>query len=570
MSEADRSDTSSETATDNHETAEHFAVDPSTIDQDETDDNEVDKSEVENKRDDTTKRDDTSRSVTKWKRLRRSQTRTLQSDALRAPRGVRITLALLIVPLFVGSLAAAAILRPQAVAHPQALGAPTELVEGTATNVTTRECQPGVPSGGMCSDVQIAVETGPDKGQTVNMTITEGPGQPRVKDGAPIIVGRTDDQGQITYYFSDLQRSNGLALVGIAFAIFVVAVARMRGLGALVGLAVTFAIITKFVLPSILDGNSPVLVTLVGASLIIIVVLYIAHGINARTSTAIIGTLTSLAIVGIGSVVAVRMANITGLSNEEVTYIQSFASNVNIEGLLLAGIILGGLGVLNDMTVSQASSVWEIHGARPTASRREVYSSAMRVGRDHIASTIYTLVLAYTGAALPLLILFTLADRSLGSVLTTDIVGEEIVRSAVGGIGLIASVPITTALAALVVKKMTGGSSELTEPANTTPDGGTDSVSGDGFDTESDKDAKGNPDDDHVIDLEGDSLAGETDSQGLSEAPVGDREVQKLDDLLTGPNHLQVKTRRTLGRKKDVTTKERKMSRRERKFWEGD
>lgn len=489
-------------------------------------------------------------------------------------------------PLVLGALVASVFLWPSnAQRHHPAFGVPTDLVKGTVVDVKQDFCQAGVPDAGICSDVSVAVKTGPDAGRTVTMTITEGPGQPRVEKDMGVVVGRTDTQGQITYYFADLERSNGLALLGFAFAVFLVWIARLRGIGALVGLVITFGVITIFVLPSILDGNSPVLVTVTGSTLIIVAVLYIAHGFNARTTTAIIGTLVSLAIVGVGAVFGVNIANVTGMSNEEVSYIQSFATNVNIEGLLLSGIILGGLGVLNDMTVSQASSVWEIHAARPTANRREIYASGMRVGRDHIASTVYTLVLAYTGAALPLLILFTLADRSLGSVLTSDIVGEEIVRSVVGGIGLMASVPITTALAAVVVKTT---KQTTTKEVGPTPDGDAESTGADSPSTASPPAAQDTPAAQHLAggpvesrvhatETPVDQGANSADQSGRQQtakapAPVGDNEVKKLDNLLANLPVAEPKKRRgifKIKRPQPTFFDHRPMSRRERKFWEG-
>jgi uncharacterized membrane protein len=178
---------------------------------------------------------------------------------------------------------------------------------------------------------------------------------------------------------------------------------------------------------------------------------YVAHGVSARTTTALLGTLGSLALTALLAAVFVSATHLTGLASEETTSLQSAVGDVSLSGLVLAGIVIGSLGVLNDVTVTQASAVWEVHAANPSQSRRRLYSSGMRVGRDHIASTVYTLVLAYAGASLPLLILFSVAGQNLTNVLTGDLVGVEIVRTLVGSIGLVAAVPLTTALAAIVV-----------------------------------------------------------------------------------------------------------------------
>jgi uncharacterized membrane protein len=182
------------------------------------------------------------------------------------------------------------------------------------------------------------------------------------------------------------------------------------------------------------------------------VALYLAHGFNARTTTAMLGTLASLAITGLLAVVFVEATKFTGFGSEEAVFLQISAQQVNLQGLLLGGIIIGTLGVLDDVTVTQASSVWELHAANPNLGTTGLYRAALRIGRDHIASTVNTLVLAYVGASLPLLLLFTLSNRPLGDVLTSEVMAEEIVRTLVGSIGLVASVPITTALASVVAR----------------------------------------------------------------------------------------------------------------------
>ena len=172
---------------------------------------------------------------------------------------------------------------------------------------------------------------------------------------------------------------------------------------------------------------------------------------------ASLGTLTSMALAAVLSYVAIRMTHLTGLSEEQNTAVQTYIGNVSVTGLLLAGFIIGSLGVLNDVTITQASAAFELASVDETATRREIFTATMRVGRDHIASTVYTLVLAYAGGALPLLLLFSVADRSIQDVLTGDSVSIEIVRSAVGGVALALSVPLTTAIAVLLARPITVG-----------------------------------------------------------------------------------------------------------------
>ncbi|HEV2758006.1 MAG TPA: YibE/F family protein [Acidimicrobiales bacterium] len=240
--------------------------------------------------------------------------------------------------------------------------------------------------------------------------------------------------------------------LGVLFAVAVVGLARWRGAAALLGLGVSLLVIVRFVLPAILAGESALGAAVVGSALIALVIIYLAHGVSARTTTAVLGTLLALALTALLAVAFVAATKLTGLSSEEGTYLRGvLGSSVNLRGMLLAGIVIGGLGVLNDVTVTQASAVWEIHLANPAVSASDLYRSAMRIGRDHIASTVDTLVLAYAGAALPLFVIFTVADRRLGDVVTGEIVAQEIVQTLVGSLGLIAAVPITTWLACLLV-----------------------------------------------------------------------------------------------------------------------
>lgn len=289
-------------------------------------------------------------------------------------------------------------------------------------------------------------------------------GVPTFHLGDRVRLAQTRDPitGGTLYNFDDFQRGVPLALFAGLFAIVVIVVARWRGLAALVGLGFTYVVVGYFLLPALLDGESPVQVALVATSAIMFVVLYLAHGVTARTTTALLGTLTSLLLAAGLSELAVRSAHITGLSSEAGTTLQAVTTGTSVTGLLLCGFIIGSLGVLNDMTVTQASAVWELRAAVPDSSPWAIFRRAMRIGRDHIASTVYTLVLAYAGAALPVLMLFSLSGRSVHDVLTGDEVGTEILRSLVGATGLVLAVPITTALASLIV---TASGRQVTEGA---------------------------------------------------------------------------------------------------------
>jgi uncharacterized membrane protein len=282
----------------------------------------------------------------------------------------------------------------------------------------------------------------------------QGGDQPNLHRGDRVVVGRSNEPGAgVAYYFSDYQRRTPLLVLAVIFGVVVVGLARWRGAAAVAGLFVSLLVLVKFVLPAVLDGESPVAVAIVGSAVIMLFVVYLAHGVNLRTTTALLGTGVALLLTGALAWVFVHAAQISGLASEEMTYLRSEAGTVSPQGLVLAGIIIGSLGVLNDVTVTQASAVWEIYLADPTTTTTRLYGAAMRVGRDHIASTVYTLVLAYAGAALPLLVLFTLTGRHFNDVVTGEIVAVEVVRTLVGSIGLVAAVPITTGLAVVFVRQ---------------------------------------------------------------------------------------------------------------------
>jgi uncharacterized membrane protein len=334
----------------------------------------------------------------------------------------------------------------------KALGPKAVLVRGTVELVEVKPCEGTREADKVtCTSASVKLSSGPDKGSVVVVENPTGPGTPRIRDGDRLVLGynREAPPGQ-QYYFSDYERRTPLIALGLLFAVAVVVLGRWRGLRALVGLAITFVVLTGFVLPAILAGRSPVWVAVVGASAALLVNLYLAHGFDVRTTTAVLGTLVSLGIIAALAAGFVAASHLTGLASEEAGYLQALSGQIDVRGLLLGGIIIGSLGVLDDVTVTQASAVWELHEANPNYGPRQLYGSALRIGRDHIASVVNTLVLAYAGASLPLLVLFVEANRGLGDVLTGETVAVEIVRTLVGSIGLVASVPITTALAAAV------------------------------------------------------------------------------------------------------------------------
>jgi uncharacterized membrane protein len=370
----------------------------------------------------------------------------------RASPRTRVLLLAALVPLVLATIAGLVALWPEnrTKSLPGDIGPTADLVNATVTSVTSAPC-PAAQN--ICSHVRVRVTSGPDRGDRVQLPeLILGADVPGLERGDRVVLGRTEDAtGRAEYYFSDFQRRTPLVWLALIFAAAVVAVGRWRGLAALIGLAITWIVLLWFVLPAILDGESPVAVALVGSGVMMLFALYLTGGFNARTTTALLGTLASLALTGVLASLFVTAAHLTGLSSEEGVYLQTVAGRVDLSGVLLAGIVIGALGALNDVTVTQASAVWALHAVNPALRARELYGRAMRIGRDHIASTVDTLVLAYVGASLPLLIVFTLADRRVGDILTSEVVASEVVRTLVGSIGLVASVPLTTGLAAIVV-----------------------------------------------------------------------------------------------------------------------
>ena len=379
-----------------------------------------------------------------------------QEGEFRASSQIRRALLIAVVPFIVLTLVGLVILWPgEPPGRLQGDFASPDRVGATVTKVEEIECQaiPGQESF-RCAEVTARIDEGDEAGTDASFETAETSQARNIAVGDKILVGRSlNDPNENRYFFIDYQRGLPLLGLGLLFAVVVVALSRMRGFAALVGLGISLFVLLAFVLPAILEGKSPIAVAAVGSAAIMFAALYMAHGINVRTTTAVLGTLVSLLLTCLLAAFFLDIVSFTGFGSEEAIFLQVSAAQVNLQGLIFAGVIIGTLGVLDDVTVTQASAVWEIHYANPRYSARQLYSSALRIGRDHIASTVNTLVLAYAGASLPLLILFTLADTPLSQTLTSEVVAQEIVRTLVGSIGLVASVPITTGLAALVVSR---------------------------------------------------------------------------------------------------------------------
>jgi uncharacterized membrane protein len=331
----------------------------------------------------------------------------------------------------------------------------TDLADGTVRSAGVEPCSYDPSTD--CNVATVEVTSGPGAGAEATLEFSDDSGVPaaRLEAGDDIVLNDLGPAAppEIRYTFADFQRRSPMLALAFLFAAIVLVVARLRGLLSLVGLVVSLAVVLGFVLPALVRGSSPVGVALTGAAVIALAVLYLAHGWHVRTTVALLGTMSSLVLIVVISTVFASLAQLTGLASEESVNLLAFAPDLDFRGLLLAAIIIGSLGVLDDVTVTQVSAVTELQVARPSITYRELYGQAVRIGRDHIASATNTLFLAYTAAALPLLMLFTQSGLPLGRVLTTETVAVEVVQALVGSIGLVASVPITTALAAWVLTR---------------------------------------------------------------------------------------------------------------------
>jgi uncharacterized membrane protein len=300
----------------------------------------------------------------------------------------------------------------------------------------------GGPDAGRRVQLQLAATRGlePDLDPGDDIRVTEAPEPPA---GASAVAGPA-------YSLYDFQRGMPMLVLTLIFVAVVLLFARLRGALSLLGLGISLAVILVFVVPAILDDRPPLAVAVVGSLAVALVTIPLAHGRGPKSLAAVLGTAASLLFTALLALVFTEAAHLTGFSSEEAVFLQVSGADLSLDGLLLAGMVVGALGVLDDVTVSQASTVLALRGANPALRFRELFLRALRVGRDHVSATVNTLVLAYVGAALPLLLIFSSADLGLGDALNLEVVAKEVVATLVGSIGLIAAVPVTTALAAVL------------------------------------------------------------------------------------------------------------------------
>lgn len=332
-----------------------------------------------------------------------------------------------------------------------------ELLEGRVTGVLDEKTTLRDGEKLLYQKLEVEITKGSLKGQKIE--VEKGDilvvGQPKYKVGDKVVISYSQDfEGNDIFFITDYVRRQPLVWLFLIFIVLAIAVGQWRGASSLVGLVISFLVIFLFILHQIYQGNDPVLITIAGSLVIVPVNFFLSHGFNRKTLVAMTGTFIALVIVGVLSQFFIGFAKLTGYSTEEAAFLHLAKEGmINMKGILLAGIIIGALGVLDDITVSQAAIVQQLKEANPRMKWKELFLRAMNVGQDHIASMINTLVLVYTGAALPLMLLFVDSSRPFSEIINYQMIAEEIVRTLVGSIGLILAVPITTLLASKIVFK---------------------------------------------------------------------------------------------------------------------
>lgn len=277
----------------------------------------------------------------------------------------------------------------------------------------------------------------------------------RYKKGDNVIIkGFEDITGNVTYRISETNRSGPLLFIALAFSVLAIIIARKKGIYSLLSLVFSFIIIFTILLPMLVSGKDPLVSVILSSLILLPIIFYLSHGFNTKTTIAIIATLSCMILTGILANIFIDLTNLQGYTSDESYLLKNQIANFDMRNLLLAGMIISSLGILDDITVSQISIVFELHALNPDLKIKELYSKGMNVGKDHIASMINTLVLVYAGSSLPLLLLFINNPLPAAELISFEMLATEIVKTLVGSIGLILAVPAATMLASYYLTKM--------------------------------------------------------------------------------------------------------------------
>ncbi|QPL04561.1 YibE/F family protein [Actinomyces respiraculi] len=392
-------------------------------------------------------------------------------------RRVVTVLAALVVPLVVATLVGLAVLWP---GRSDLVGSQSFNAQGTSTESATvtsldvADCAQaaaplGAVSDGSLLDSAVCAEitTGAAAGAIMPVHVpAESLPAADVGDRLNVIYTADALVGGTPFIFVDYQRQLPVGALALVYAVVVVAVAGRKGVLSVVGLLLSSGVLLLFMIPALLEGGSPMAVTLTGSVAMMLLAVYVAHGVSVRTTTALLGTLAGVVITVMLALWGVGAANLTGAVGDDALTLTTRVPGLDLRSLLTCGMVIAGLGVLNDVTITQASAVWELHAANPALGRGRLFTGGMRIGRDHIASTVYTLAFAYAGTALPLILSASLIDRAVIDTVLSGEIAEELVRTLVSSIGLVLAIPATTLIAALLCRTERP---EHAEPTERTP-----------------------------------------------------------------------------------------------------
>jgi uncharacterized membrane protein len=313
--------------------------------------------------------------------------------------------------------------------------------------------------------LRLRITQGPLRGQEVD--VEYGTMRPTSEDrlfraGDRLVVDRTRTvDGGDFFSVSDFVRTQPLLWLTLLFVAGTLLLSGWQGMRSLVGMAISLLVIGAFIVPQILAGGNPVLIAMVGSVAMMGASLYLVYGWQHKTHVAVAGLLLSLVFTGLLAVWFVGWARLSGYGAEEASFLQVAGFQLDPQGLLLAGIMIGVLGALDDIAIGQSSAIFELSKANPGLTWQRLFRHGMVIGRDHIAAMVNTLLLAYVGAALPLVLLFTVYAESLGITLNREIIAEEIVRTLVGSLGLLAGVPVTSLIASIVARPRRDGTAPI-------------------------------------------------------------------------------------------------------------
>lgn len=330
---------------------------------------------------------------------------------------------------------------------------PIEMMEGVVLQVIQEEEIQTDIGGQTYQRLEVEITEGEEKGETIFVEQGNVPTVhvPTFDEGDPVLLTKQEIEGKAIYAIADFQRTTPLGIIALVFIVTLLLIGRTKGIRPLLGMLFSFLVVFQFLLPHLLNGLNPILTVILAALVIIPVTFYLSHGVNQKTHLAITSTLLAVLFTGVFAYLSIHLAHISGLASESAQYLRLTSMvSIDFSSLLLAGIIISLIGVLDDVSITQASVIQELQESNPSLSFKELYRRGMHVGRDHISSMVNTLILVYAGSSLPLLLLFMDESQTILEVMNLEMVAIEIIQMLVASTGLILAVPITTALASRI------------------------------------------------------------------------------------------------------------------------